>query len=52
MNELSNEELTQLVNFYRQRASELELQVLQMQLKLGKVSSQKDSSKDLNTDSE
>lgn len=36
MENLSSEELIQLVNFYRQRAADLELQVLQLQLKIGK----------------
>jgi hypothetical protein len=35
--ELGNDELKQLVNFYRQKASDLEFQVLQLQLKLNKL---------------
>ena len=41
MEELSSEELMQLVNFYRQRAADLELQILQLQIKLGKKDSDK-----------
>lgn len=37
MEDLSSEELVQLVNFYRQRAADLEFQVLQLQLKLNKA---------------
>lgn len=37
MEDLSSEELVQLVNFYRQRAADLEFQVLQLQLKLKKA---------------
>jgi len=33
------EDLKQLVTFYRQRASELEMQVLQAQLKINRLSS-------------
>ena len=40
MEDLSSEELIQLVNFYRQRAADLEFQVLQLQLKLSKVSNE------------
>lgn len=37
MENLGTDELTQLVNFYRQRAADLELQVLQLQMKLNKA---------------
>jgi hypothetical protein len=40
MEDLSSEELIQLVNFYRQRAADLEFQVLQLQLKLNKTSAE------------
>lgn len=35
------EDLKQLVTFYRQRASELEMQVLQAQLKINRLSTNK-----------
>lgn len=34
MEDLNIEEIKQLANFYRQKASDLELQVLQLQLKM------------------
>jgi hypothetical protein len=37
MEDLNVEEIKQLVNFYRQKSSDLELQVLQLQLKLNKL---------------
>lgn len=37
MEELGTEDLKQLVNFYRQKASDLELQLLQSQLKITKI---------------
>ena len=37
MEELSIEDVQQLVNFYRQRASDLEYQLLQLQIKLNKL---------------
>ena len=40
MSDFTNEELIQLVNFYRQKSSELELQVLQLQIKLNKSNSE------------
>jgi len=36
MEDLSIEEVKQLVNFYKQKASDLEFQLLQTQLKLNK----------------
>ena len=44
MEELGVEELKQLVNFYRQKSSDLEFQLLQVQLKLGKLMAQKTES--------
>ena len=41
MEDLGIEELTQLVMFYKQRASDLELNLLQTQLKLNKAISVK-----------
>lgn len=41
MEELGVEELKQLINFYRQKASDTEFQLLQVQLKLGKLMAQK-----------
>lgn len=38
MDNLTMDELKQLVNFYRQRSADLELQVLQLQMKLNKSS--------------
>jgi hypothetical protein len=35
--DLGIDEVKQLVNFYRQKASDLEFQVLQLQLKLNKL---------------
>jgi len=37
MEDLGREELTQLVTFYKQRASDLEFSLLQTQLKLNKA---------------
>lgn len=37
MEDLNIEEVKQLVNFYRQKASDLEFQVLQLQLKINKL---------------
>lgn len=37
MEELGNDELKQLVNFYRQKSSDLELQLLQNQMKFNKL---------------
>jgi hypothetical protein len=37
MEDLGIEEVKQLVNFYRQKASDLEFQLLQSQLKLNRV---------------
>ena len=37
MNDLSIEELNQLVTFYKQRSSDLEFSLLQTQLKLNRV---------------
>ena len=37
MEELGIEEIKQLVNFYRQKASDLEFQLLQTQIKLNKL---------------
>ena len=37
MEELGIEEVKQLVNFYKQKASDLEFQLLQTQLKLNKI---------------
>jgi len=41
MEDLGVEELKQLVNFYRQKSSDLEFQLLQVQLKLNKFMTQK-----------
>jgi hypothetical protein len=38
MEELNIEEVRQLVNFYRQKASDLEFQLLQSQLKTNRLS--------------
>ncbi len=35
--DLTNEEIRQLLNFYRQKSSDLEFQVLQSQLKMNKL---------------
>ena len=35
--DLGVDDLKQLINFYKQRSSDLELQVLQLQLKMNKV---------------
>lgn len=37
MEEMGNDELKQLINFYRQKASDLELQLLQNQIKFNKL---------------
>lgn len=37
MEDLGIDEVKQLVNFYKQKASDLEFQVLQLQLKLNKL---------------
>ena len=37
MEDLNNEEIKQLLNFYRQKSSELEFQVLQSQIKINKL---------------
>jgi hypothetical protein len=37
MDDLGVEELKQLVNFYKQRSSDLELSLLQSQIKLNKI---------------
>jgi len=37
MEELGTEELKQLINFYRQKASDTEFQLLQTQLKFNKL---------------
>lgn len=37
MEDLTNEEIKQLLNFYRQKSSDLEFQVLQSQLKMNKL---------------
>ena len=37
MEDLGIDEVKQLVNFYRQKASDLEFQLLQLQLKLNKA---------------
>ena len=37
MEELGTEELKQLINFYRQKASDTEFQLLQTQIKLNKI---------------
>lgn len=37
MNGLDIEDMNQLVNFYKQKANDLEFQLLQMQIKLNKV---------------
>jgi hypothetical protein len=37
MDDMGIEEVKQLVNFYRQKASDLEFQLLQSQLKLNKL---------------
>ena len=43
MEELGIEELKQLVNFYRQKASDNEFQLLQAQLRLNKIMVQQTS---------
>jgi hypothetical protein len=35
--DLNNEEIKQLLNFYRQKSSDLEFQVLQSQIKINKL---------------
>ncbi len=42
MEDLSLDEVKQLLNFYKQKSSELEFQVLQMQIKINKLSKQED----------
>lgn len=37
MEELNIDDVRQLVNFYRQKSSDLEFQVLQLQIKLNKL---------------
>lgn len=37
MEEMGSDELKQLINFYRQKASDLELQLLQHQMKFNKL---------------
>ena len=37
MEDLNNEEIKQLLNFYRQKSSDLEFQVLQSQIKINKL---------------
>ena len=44
MNGLDIEDLSQLVNFYKQKANDLEFQFLQMQIKLNKVIASKNVS--------
>ena len=39
MEDLNNEELFQLITFYKQRASDLELDFLKLQLKYNKLNS-------------
>jgi hypothetical protein len=41
--DLSTDDIKQLLNFYKQKSSELEFQVLQMQIKLNKLSKQEES---------
>ena len=43
MEDLGVEELKQLVNFYKQRSSDLELSLLQSQIKLNKIISLQES---------
>jgi len=43
MEDLTIEEVKQLVNFYRQRLSESEFQALQLQIKLNRVPAAPDS---------
>ena len=43
MEDLSIDEVKQLVNFYKQKSSDLEFQLLQTQLKFNKLMSQKDA---------
>lgn len=43
MEDLGTEDLKQLVNFYRQKASDLEFQLLQTQLKIAKTVAQQQS---------
>ena len=43
MEDLGVEELKQLINFYRQRSSDLEFNVLQLQMKLNKIISLQES---------
>lgn len=40
MDDLNIDEIKQLVNFYKQRSSDLELQVLQLQLRINKLNLQ------------
>ena len=40
MEDFSKEELVQFINFYKNRAADLEFQYLQLQLKFNKLSSQ------------
>lgn len=44
MDNLTREELIQLINFYRQKSSDLELQLLQSQINFNKIVSQKSES--------
>jgi len=43
MNNLEKDELIQLVTFYKQRSSDLEFSVLQLQMKLNKIISLQES---------
>ena len=45
MEDLNIEEVKQLLNFYRQKAVDLEFQVLQLQIKLNRAMSEQEVSK-------
>ena len=44
MEDLKTDDVLQIANFYRQKASELELQVLQLQLQINKLMAEKQES--------
>lgn len=43
MKDLENDQLMQLINFYRQKSSDLELEALVLQIKLNKIKTNQQS---------
>ena len=43
MEDLEKDELIQFINFYKQRSADLEFQLLQMQLKFNKLSTEQET---------